>query len=207
MTIRIGVVADSRRGDMGARLADRVAADYLSVDNATLGCTQNHAAVWRWHGEHPADWSVVLEDDALPVDDFRGQLAAALAVSPAPIVSLYLGRGYIDDRRTGSIVTRADLLDANWIVTPGRILHAVGLAVRADLLPSLIENLPPRDQPIDRHLSLWARRQGHDVAYTNPSLVDHWDGASLVTRYRRSERRAWRTGARSDWCDKMMVMA
>lgn len=206
MVINIGVVSDRRRGDMGARLADRVAANHLSVDDGTLGCTQNHASVWRKLATDPADWSVVLEDDALPVEDFRGQLVAALAVAPAPVVSLYLGRGYIDDRRTGGFVNRADLVDANWIVTPGRIQHAVALAVQADVLPDMIANLPTRDQPIDRSLSLWARRRGLQVAYTNPSLVDHSDGESLVTRYRRAERRAWRTGARSDWSDKMMVM-
>jgi hypothetical protein len=206
MTISIGVVADVRRGDMGERLAIRVAADHLGIDTEMRGGTKNHVAVWRKHADDPADWSVVLEDDAVPVDGFREQLADALAVAPAPIVSLYLGRGYIEDNRIGEILTRADVLGANWIVTQGRILHAVGLAVRKDLLPALVANLPRDECPIDRSLSMWARRDGHRVAYSWPSLVEHADGASLVTRYRRTERRAWRTGTRDDWCDKMMPM-
>ena len=206
MTISIGVVADSRRGDMGMRLAEQVDADCLSVDYETRGCTWNHSQVWRMHADEPAVWNVVLEDDAVPVDGFREQLAAALAVAPTPIVSLYLGRGYIEDNRTGPLLTRADLLGVNWIISQGRILHAVALAVRGDLLPSLIDNLPSGNQPIDRSLSLWARRQGHRVAYAWPCLVDHDDGKSLVTRYRRADRRAWRTGVRDDWCDKMIAM-
>ena len=204
--INIGIVADQRRGDMGSRLADQVNADHLSVDTEMRGCTKNHVSVWKWHAENPADWNVVLEDDAAPVGNFRTQLAEALQVAPAPIVSLYLGRGYIEDARTEALLGRADLLDMNWVVTNGRILHAVALAVRGDLMPSLVESLPRGDQAIDRTLSLWARRQGHRVAYSNPSLVDHLDEKSLVTRYRRTERTAWRTGARDGWCDKMMHM-
>lgn len=204
--ISIAVVADIRRDGMGQRLAEQVSADHLSVDEAMMGCTKNHVSVWKWHAENPADWYVVLEDDAIPVADFRAQLTEALRVAPAPIVSLYLGRGSIDDLRTGVFMNRADLLDVNWIVTQGRIMHAVALAVRSDLLPDLIANLPAGDQPIDRHLSLWARRSAHRVAYSNPSLVEHADGESLVTRYRRVERRAWRAGARDAWCDKMMTM-
>jgi hypothetical protein len=204
--ISIGVVADPRRGDMGKQLAERVQAEFLSVDTDLRGCTWNHSQVWRAHAADPAEWNVVLEDDAIPVAGFVGQLADALPFAPAPIVSLYLGRGYIEDRYIEPMLVRADLLGANWIVTQGRILHAVALAVRGDVLPSLVENLPCGDHPIDRSLSLWARRQGHAVAYSNPSLVEHDDGKSLVTRYRRAERRAWRTGVRNDWCDKMMHM-
>ena len=207
--ISIAVVADARRGDMGAELAERVDADLISVDTQQRGCTWNHCQVWRAHASSSggsADWNVVLEDDALPVDGFCDQLADALAVAPAPIVSLYLGCGYIEDRWIDPLLVRADQVGANWLVAQGRILHAVALAVRGDLVGSLVDNLPRDDRPIDRSLSRWARRQGHSVAYSNPSLVDHDDGKSLVVRYRRAERRAWRTGVRDDWCDKMMHM-
>jgi hypothetical protein len=206
MTISIGVVADSRRGDMGERLADQVGADHLNIDTEQRGCTWNHSTVWRMHADRPADWNLTLEDDVIPVDGFREQLADALAVAPAPIVSLYLGRGYIEDNRTGPLLTRADLLGVNWVVSQGRILHAVALAVRGELLSELVDNLPRSNHPIDRSLSMWARGERHRVAYAWPCLVDHDDGKSLVTRYRRAERRAWRTGVRDDWCDKMIVM-
>jgi len=206
MKISIGVVADLRRGEMGAELAEKVQADHLSIDTEGLGCTWNHSTMWRTHAENPADFCLVLEDDAVPVDGFRDQLAAALAEAPAGIVSLYLGRGYIDDRRTENFLRRAEVLDTNWIVTHGRIMHAVALAVRSDLITELVDNLPTGKQPFDRALSMWTRRRGHQIAYSWPSLVDHADHPSLVTRYNRSERRAWRTGVREDWHDKMMHM-
>lgn len=205
----IAVVSDPRRGKMGEQLVDRVAADYHSIDQFQQGCTWNHSRAWRMlEGlSDPGQWGVVLEDDAEPVPGFREQLALALAAAPAPIVSLYLGRGYIEDRSIGGTLNRADTFGANWVVTQGRILHAVALAVHSDLLPALVKNLPNNGAAIDRSLSMWARREGHKVAYAWPSLVEHADGASLVTRYKRTERRAWRTGTRDAWCDKMMLMS
>lgn len=205
----IAVVSDVRRGDMGERLVNRVGADYLSIDNFGEGCTWNHSRAWTMLAglSQPDQWALVLEDDAEPVPGFREQLQLALAAAPAPIVSLYLGMGYIEDRSIGINLNRADMLGAHWVVTRGRILHAVALAVRGDLLPALVENLPRSNTPIDRSLSMWARREGHQVAYSWPSLVEHNDGPSLVTRYRRAPRRAWRTGVRDAWSDKMMLMS
>lgn len=205
----IAVVSDVRRGDMGERLVNQVGADYLSIDRFGEGCTWNHSRAWRMLAglSEPDQWALVLEDDAEPVPGFREQLQLALAAAPAPIVSLYLGMGYIEDRSIGINLTRADMLGAHWVVTRGRILHAVALAVRSDLLPALVDNLPRSNTPIDRSLSMWARREGHQVAYSWPSLVEHNDGPSLVTRYRRAARRAWRTGVRDAWSDKMMLMS
>lgn len=205
----IAVVSDVRRGDMGERLVNQVGADYLSIDQFGEGCTWNHSRAWRMLAglSEPGQWALVLEDDAEPVPGFREQLQLALAAAPAPIVSLYLGMGYIEDRSIGINLSRADMLGAHWVVTRGRILHAVALAVRSDLLPALVDNLPRSNTPIDRSLSMWARREGHQVAYSWPSLVEHNDGPSLVTRYRRAARRAWRTGVRDAWSDKMMLMS
>lgn len=198
--MKIAVVTDERRGNMGSKLADTVGADYLSVDNGSLGCSGNHLAAWKWHSDNPSAWSVVLEDDAVPVDGFREQLASALGVAPAPIVSLYLGTGYISDSRTKALLEKADAVGAHWIVTRGRVFHAVALAVRHEMLPSMLGTVSKR-AAIDVEISRWARKHGHTVAYTNGSLVDHSDAPSLMCRYRRPERRAWRLGGNNPWND------
>ena len=149
----------------------------------------------------------MLEDDAIPVAGFRDQLSAVLAVAPAPIVSLYLGYGYIYDRDVKHHLDQAEIIDANWIVT-GRVLHAVGLAIRGELVESLLAALPrDKTQAIDRSVSLWARRAGHEVAYTIPSLVDHRDDTSLVLPHRRrSPRKAWKVGGRKQWNTTSIAM-
>ena len=43
-------------------------------------------------GAFDDEWLVVIEDDALPCNDFRAQLADALDHCPTDIAGLYLGR-------------------------------------------------------------------------------------------------------------------
>ena len=207
MTISIGIISDTRRKDMGPRLADRVDADFLSVDDGSLGCTQNHARAWRQHAEKPASWNLNLEDDAVPVDQFRDQLDKALKAAPTPIVSLYLGGGYIGDNLTRALLDNARAIDAHWAVAQGQILHAVALAVRQEILAPMIEYLGTQTQPVDSMLSAWALRNTYEIGYSIPSLVDHADEESLVTRYRRSPRRAIVTGRRDEWCSKLILMS
>lgn len=206
--IHVGIVAHHSRSDFASELADKVSANFLSVDFRGDGCRANHLVAWKMHSAEPAEWNVNLEDDAIPVPDFREQLAAALAVAPAPIVSLYLGTGYIYDRDVKPLLEKAAVMDASWLVTNGGVLHAVGLAVRGDLLESMLSALQGNcHQAIDRSLSLWARRAGHRVAYTLPSLVDHRDDVSLVTpNRRRAARKAWKVGGRNQWNPTLIRM-
>lgn len=188
------------------KLAHDVSADHVSIDNGDLGCTGNHLEVWRWHREHPADFAVTLEDDAVPVPNFREQLCAALAVTPAEIVSLYLGSGYISDHRTKSLIRTAQLAQTCWMMTSGMVYHAVALAIESTLVESLTTHLRQTSQPIDGAIGRWARGRGHAVAYTVPSLVDHADEKSLVTPYRRTPRHAWLVGPRDRWTDSSMTI-
>jgi GR25 family glycosyltransferase involved in LPS biosynthesis len=207
-TVAIGVVADARRDGMGVGLATEVDADYVGLDDGTLGCRGNHMAAWNWHAALEADWHVVLEDDALPIPQFRSQLTAALEVAPEPIVSLYLGGGYADDIRVRTAVSKADRTGAHWLLTSGTVLSAVALAVRDDLVGPMITGLGYRQRhAIDRAMSLWARGSGRRVAYAVPSLVDHADVTSLVAPHRRrSPRRALRVGPHEQWSNRTMLM-
>lgn len=207
MAISIGIISDSRRKGMGARLADRVGADFLSVDDGSLGCTQNHARAWRQHATNPADWNLNLEDDAVPVEKFRDQLDKALEVAPTPIVSLYLGGGYIGDNLTEALLGNASTIGAHWAVAHGTILHAVALAVRREILAPMIEYLGTRTEAVDSTLSSWALSNSYQISYSIPSLVDHADEKSLVTKYRRTPRRAFLTGQRDEWCSKLILMS
>lgn len=192
---------------MGAKLADRVDADFLSVDDGSLGCTQNHVRAWRQHATNPSDWNLNLEDDAIPVEQFRDQLDKALKAAPTPIVSLYLGGGYIGDNLTRSLLDNASAIGAHWAVAQGSVLHTVALAVRREILAPMIEYLGARTQAVDSALGSWALRNSYEIGYSIPSLVDHADEKSLVTKYRRSSRRAIMTGQRDEWCPKFILMS
>lgn len=203
------IVGHTARQIMADQLAIDVKADHLFIDNGHLGCEGNHRRAWEWHtarhgGTSWADWAVVLEDDAMPIEHFTDQLHAALAVAPTPIVSLYLGTAYppVGQDRITSVLAYTD---AHWLV--GLTLrHAVGVAIRTDLLPTM---RIPVGLPIDNAISNWAKHNGHLVAYTMPSLVDHADTEPVIPlnshnrRERTAPRRAHRVGGRNHWTSRL----
>ncbi len=194
--LTIGIVGHTARQTAAERLADQLGADVLSIDDGTLGCNRNHHHVWTQLAHNPTPWALVLEDDAEPIDDFHKHTAAALIAAPTPIVSLYLGTGrpVAWQTRIQQATTRADQAHACYI-TATHLLHAVAVAIRTDLIPDMLNHLPP-GKPIDIAISLWARAKGHGIAYTWPCLVDHKDGPSLVKHTynpRSQPRKAWRT--------------
>lgn len=200
------MVAHTARVAEAKLLAGVVRADFVSVDNGVLGCDGNHLSVQRHLAGLPGDWSVVLEDDAVPVAGFRAQLAAALEVAPAPVVSVYLGRQRPPQfvRQVVQAVGRANSVDASWIVGR-RMLHAVGYAIRSDVLGSLLEF--DSALPSDERISAWA---DGGVAYCWPSLVDHADLPTVVKHRDRQPRppgrTAYRVGGRDVWTGRSVPL-
>lgn len=149
---------------------------------------------------------MIVEDDAQPIDGLRDQLAQALPMSPSPIVSLYLGRRYPTSwqNRIATAIMSAD--DACWIIST-HLLHAVGYAIRTDLLPSLLAHPLTRPTP-DELITHWARAHGHTIAYTWPSLVDHADWPTTTSHRgeRKPGRVAWATGPHAVWNSKSVPM-
>ena len=206
--IAVGIVAHHSRSEQAKQLTKTVGADFISIDNGTLGCDENHHLV-QYHLSHlRSDWSVVLEDDAEPVPNFRHQATQALLAAPAPIVSFYLGRRKPShyQPRIAKALTTAGETEACWIIAT-HMLHAVGYAIKTPLLPSLLEH--HSDQPSDQHIASWARLHGHTIAYTVPSLVNHSDGPTLFDhpdgQPRRPGRRAWIVGERDEWSSQPVV--
>lgn len=199
---RIGVVAHTSRAAAAKTLAQQVNAEFISVDTGLLGCDDNHEAVQHHLANLPSTWSVILEDDAQPVEDFTDQLTAALPLAPAPIVSLYLGRKRPPhfQRRIEHALAAAKEQDASWIVST-HLLHAVGYCIKTELLPSLLSH--DSVLPVDQHIGDWARRFGHLVGYTVGSLVEHQDAPTIVDHPdkapRRPGRKAWQVGGRTFW--------
>jgi hypothetical protein len=176
----IGIVAHHTREHMTWKLAETVAPVLLSIDHGKLGANNNHQLVWRQLAEENTDWSVVLEDDAYPILDFRTHLANALEAAPTPIVSLYLGkqRPPQHQQTIQDALAKADANNAHWILAT-QLFHAVGVAIRTELIPDMLTHMRPY-LPIDENIGAWSRRKGHPIGYTVPSLVNHLDGPTLI---------------------------
>lgn len=212
----IGVVGHTDRMTMANSLAEQVGGR-AHIDDGSLGCMGNHVWVQSALAYEPG-WSVVLEDDAVPLNDFHADLEAALwlvenQIPEAKIVSLYMGTGY--PRHWQYQMLEALKPDPCFILCP-LLLHAVGYAIAPDVQDDLLRWMERKHYPAaapDEMVSVWLRASGYRVAYTNPSLVDHRDGRVVVgsrpgtfSPGRNRPRKAHNTHQRLAWDDSAVAM-
>lgn len=207
----IGVVAHLERADQAHKLMDALPAAYMSMDNGSLGCEANHRKAWTYLAGKKTEWGVVLEDDALPVTNFREQAEQALAVAPSPIVSFYLGR-HRPPHWQSTIHQATDKASADdaCFITSTHLLHAVAVAIRTDLIADMLTHTETSVRPWDYAIAAWAVDGDISVSYTWPSLVDHQDGPTVVKhpdgKARTPGRVAWRVGVRDTWTTTAVTM-
>lgn len=215
MIAAIGVVAHHRRYERATRLGDWLRADIVAVDEGGLGAGPNHEVAYRWLADTGAPWSVLIEDDAIPIQGFHEQLPRILKSSPTDVLSLYLGR----TRPPHWQPSIAQVVgDDHHFLTASELLHHVAVAVRTEIIPDLLGHLQDSvayqigKLPIDEAVGQFCRDTGRLVGYSFPSPVDH-DGtlptviSTHVSRHprepgtRRGEppRRAWAFGSRKIW--------
>ena len=202
----IGIVAHEKRYRHAAKLADRIEAEAISVDDGTLGCEANHRRLWSWLRSSPSRWALILEDDVTVAPALRFQLNQILAKSLPSIISLYLGRGRPPHYQPAilSAITSLPGPDTCFL-TAKDLLSAQGYLVPTSFLPVLLDGTDDGPVPIDEQISAVARAHTLPVHYTWPSLVEHRADMDPVITDRhdgqpRTERRvAWRFGGRPSW--------
>jgi len=204
LSLPIGVVADHRRMDYADRLAEKVGAEVISVDEHGRGGAWNHCQVLGWMKDGGSEWSVVLEDDAIPAPTFRTQLEMALEQAPTPFVALYLGRGRPPHWQAGISAVIAQ--DVCWLICDV-LQNAVGYAVKTNLIPSILSSAQECWQyapglPIDETITEWGAEYGIRFSYCRPSLVQHRDIVPVEGHsygIPKEKRKAWLFGYRESW--------
>ena len=181
----------------------------LSMDDG-IGADANHLRAWQMTTRFLGTWSMVVEDDAQPVEGFLAQAQAALSVAPTPVVSFYLGQTMPVHVQEDIRAALDQVKDAAWI-TSNQLLHAVAVAIRQDLVLDMLDMLDDLTGfPIDERIGAWCRIRGHRIAYTVPSLVEHADWPTLIDHLdgipRDTPRKAWRTGTREEWNSRWVAL-
>lgn len=196
----IAVCGHTRRRVQALQLSKRLNAG-LVLDNGSLGSNVNHDRAWRFAAEGRGKWALVVEDDAVPVEDFGAHAAQMLMRVPGDgIVSFYMGTSYPIHVQTKyrKAVRLAEKEQAGWIKGDA-VNHGVAIAIRTEVVPDMLDYVQDIDKPYDERLSVWARARGLPCWYTFPSLVDHEDSDPVLPaskwQPRDKARRAWRTGA------------
>lgn len=217
MTFSIGIVAHHSRHERASRLAEAVGAEVVAVDHdGRVGAGVNHEYCYRWLSETTtAPWCVILEDDAVPVKEFRTQLARVLAAAPTDLVSLYLGR--FRPPQWQPSIAQVIVRDENFLQAT-ELLHHVAVAIRTPLIPGLLAHLAANQRyrrnkmAIDEAVGVWSRKNSILVSYCHPSIVNHDAGLPTVitrhvSRHRHDTgerpatelRQAWAFGSRTTW--------
>lgn len=211
----IGIVAHHSRHDRATRLADAVNAEMVSVDIGGLGAGSNHERCYEWLRENAEPWSVLLEDDAMPVKGFRAQLDGVLKAAPTGLVSLYLGRSRPPHWQAS--IAQVITGDEHFLMG-SELLHHVAVAIRTPLIPSMLAFVRADRQyqtgnlPIDEAIGRWSRAMSIKVSYAHPSIVNHDHSLDTVIkrhvsqhraetgkRGRHEHRKAWAFGSRQQW--------
>lgn len=218
----LGVASFIDRELQRERLRRGLTPDLIQVDDGSLGCMGNHLGTLQTLSQMAraagADWVVVLEDDAIPISCFvfHTQLNMALDVAPSPVVSLYSGTGYPAQAQRRFVAAHSS--DASWVLHRD-LRHAVGYALHSDVfelgLLDVMTRRARQNWAPDDAISDWCHQYAKDVAYTNPSLVDHEDGPQVVsgrthlgrrTGIRRRRRKAHHVGTRALWTDSTVIV-
>lgn len=189
--VKFVVVAHHKRIKAARKLCGRLDA-HLLIDYDDHGANWNHRRALEWANGQQSH-VVVVEEDALPVDEFISAAYDWIEQYPSELISFYLGTGRPPQYQLeiASKLIAADKVQAEFITLP-RLIHGVCYSV------------PP--QHIARVLSRWDNSKPADYAvgdayggcviYPCYSLVDHADGEP-VERHpdgssRTERRRAWR---------------
>lgn len=192
-------------GHEGRRTAARALADdldaWLALDDGSHGEIGNHDRAWHYGSLFDSDWTVVLEDDALPLPGFDRHVREALGTLPAEPcgVSLYVGTARPPQwqGRIERAITEADATGAGWIKGTGP-LWGVAVALPTALVPEMLAGARSIRAPYDERLAIWLRLRGLPCFYPSYSLVDHADWPTLIRHAdgqpRVEPRRAWRIG-------------
>lgn len=151
-----------------------------------------------WQAAHNLynEWGLVVQDDAVPIPDFRHHLDDVLQHAPRTAVSLYVGTGRPRADTVKRAAQRADRVGAAWLQCAS-LLWGVALLLPTEHITPMLHWCQHRTEPYDQRISRYYRTVLHrPVRYTWPSLVDHADEPSLVNHTGRPDvpRHAHRTG-------------
>lgn len=197
VNVGVAIVTHPKRLEQALELGASVRADLIVTDDGR-GEWATHARAWQWLSEQPGlTHGIVLQDDAVPVDDFRRHAAAAIEARPDDCVSFYTGTGF--PLHVQPLIQfcheLASMESFSWLKSD-RLFWGVGVALPLEHVPALLARDCPL--PYDERIGDFCKQERVAVSYTYPSLVDHADGPSLVVHAddvpRLLPRRAWAVG-------------
>lgn len=173
------VVGHIKREEMANELASSLGDSHLWVDDGSLGEWKNHLRAWKHAESSGASHAVILQDDAVPIEQFPEVVLEAIAQKSGELISLYVGTRRPRTVEVIRAVGRAQKEEACWL-TADTLMWGVGVVVPTVLIPEILDTVSKSKLPYDQRIGYWAEKRGRLVYYTWPSLVDHADEPTVI---------------------------
>ncbi len=165
------------------------------MDEGNCGALWGHTRALRLC-EPLNERCIIMEDDALPVDDFRAKALVWMDEYPDSLLSFYLGTGRPPQYQAqiAHALTYADDPDA--VICLPQLIHGVCYSIPKQFVGAVVDGLPLIGAADFAVGNAWRSVTGQPVVYPVRSLVDHDDLPSVEVhpdgQKRTEPRRAWR---------------
>lgn len=193
--LTVHVVAHESRMWRAEALRVAVSADHVWMDHGYHGEWKNHLRAWKSARDSGKKWAVILQDDAVPVENFRKHVMDAVNHKPDEMISLYVGTHRPRKQQVLDAVELAESQNASWLVA-NTLMWGVGVVLPTSRIQEMLDKTAKIRLPYDQRLGAWAETTGRSVYYTWPSLVDHADEETVahVGKKQQGKRIAHRVG-------------
>lgn len=173
--MKFAVVAHFSRRVQAKKLAEYLGAE-LFMDMEHHGSTWNHRRALEWAATQN-DRVVIIEDDAIPVDNFLHKLKLWFIRYPEHLISFYLGTSRPPQYQpvVSELIRQADI-SGNDQIFLRRLIHGVCYSIPKKDIPGVLRAMN-MDAAADFSIGdAWILVSGLDVCYTVYSLTEHEDG-------------------------------
>ena len=193
-TLSAAVMAHPERADRAEALAIETGVPWASValdpdPGGPPTALRSARVAFGAAGRHRADHHLVLQDDARIADGFATTTARVLAAHPEAAVSLFVEWG----SRTAVLARWAVFTGAGAVPVINPYVPTVALALPRQAsveLSHFLEEVEGSDEPDDRAVLRFVRRQGLRALVAIPNPVEHEDRPSLVGNHGHGPRRS-----------------
>lgn len=178
--LAIVIMAHPERQEMAKALSQKLQAPivYDRVNNIWDTCRR----AWLSQVSVGAEYTLVLQDDAIVCNNFRERAEAALQED---LVYSFFAGHLLATRIRHAVVRGKPFVES------GQIFNEVALCMRTDRIEDMVKYCDERAATTDQEISKWARWRRLKIRYTVPSLVDHRDEVPSIFQ-RNYNRPAWR---------------
>lgn len=180
MKLGIVIMAHRKREAWALDLAEELEAPVVfdQVNNVWDTCRR----AWLSQADEPTEYTLVLQDDAIVVPDFRRRAEAFIEKHESAgdfIFSFYAGS------QLGSRIDAARKSGEDY-VQAGFIFNEIALCMKTSHIRSMVKFCDDREAKNDQQITRWATIARLKVLYSIPSIVNHRAGVSI---YRANEGR------------------